>query len=221
MSGRMIMILLIGAISIGVTYWFTKDQEAKQTAQEQEMMKNIPANIKSKITAQTTTITRTVYPATAKSAIIDMARASAGRVDPFAPTLQAEEKKKIVATKTESKEYIPLPPGVDLDKEADLPPEPKVDWSESVKTSELPHPPDKPILANRVRLNAIFDNNIVLDLIDPDLRRALGMRKFITLKEGESLTVDGETTHVAQVNPDSVVLTESGSRRRLVLAPIR
>ncbi len=222
MSGRLILIILIGALAIGGTYWYTKDQETKLEAQEQEMMQKIPANIKSKIAKEQTTITKTVYPATTKSALIDMGHASAGRVDPFAATMKIEEERqKLIVSKTTTTKIPPPPSGLNLDGNLDLPPEPKTDWSETVKTSELPNPPEKPILANRVRLNAIFDNNIVLDLVDPDLRRALGMRKFITLKEGDTLTVDGETTHVAQVNVDSVILTESGSRRRLVLHPIR
>jgi hypothetical protein len=187
------------------------------------MMRNVPNNVKSKTVTQTVTQTRSVYPATSKTALNDMAHAVAGRVDPFAPTVTTVQRIKTTIEKETKISKVPPPPNgaLNLDNEMSLPPEPKVSWSETVKTSELPGPPDKPILANRVRLNAIFDNNIVLDLIDPDLRRALGMRKFITLKEGDNLTVDGETTHVAKVDDDYCVLTEGSSRRRLVLTPIR
>lgn len=223
MSGRLMLILLIGAIAIGGTYWYTKDQETKQTAQEQEMMRSVATNIKSKTITQSVSQTRSVYPATSKTALNDMAHAVAGRVDPFAPTVTTVQRINNTIEKETKISKVPPPPdgALSLDNEMSLPPEPKVSWSETIKTSELPGPPDKPILANRVRLNAIFDNNIVLDLVDPDLRRALGMRKFITLKEGDDLTVDGETTHVAKVDDDYCVLTEGSSRRRLVLTPIR
>jgi uncharacterized membrane protein len=62
MSGRLILILLIGAISIGATYLYTKDQETKQTAQEQEMMRSVATNIKSKTITQSVSQTRSVYP---------------------------------------------------------------------------------------------------------------------------------------------------------------
>lgn len=223
MSGRLAFIILIGAIAICGTYWYTKDQESKQIAQEQEMMRTVPVNVKSKTVTQTVTQTRSVYPATAKSALNDMAHAVAGRVDPFAPTVTTIQRIKTKIEKETKISKVPPPPegALSLDNQLDLPPEPKVSWTETVKTSELPNPPDKPILANRVRLNAIVDDKIVLDLIDPDLRRALGMRKFITLKEGDTLTVDGETTHVAKVDGDYCILTEGASRRRLMLNPIR
>lgn len=223
MSRRLLIILLIGAIAIGGTYWYTKDQENKQLAQEQEMIRSAPANIKSKTVTQTVTQTKSVYPATSKSALNDMAHAIAGRVDPFAPTVTSVQRIKTTIEKETKFSKVPPPPAgaLSLDNQLDLPPEPKVSWTETVKTSELPNPPEKPILANRVKLNAIFDDKIVLDLIDPDLRRALGMRKFITLKEGDTLTVDGETTHVAKVDGDYCVLTEGASRRRLMLSPIR
>ncbi|MCW5821951.1 MAG: hypothetical protein KIT34_04065 [Cyanobacteria bacterium TGS_CYA1] len=223
MSGRLAIIILVGAITIFGTYWYTKDQESKQIALEQEMMRTVPVNVKSKTVTQTVTQSRSVYPATSKSALNDMAHAVAGRVDPFAPTETTVQRIKTTIEKETKISKVPPPPdgALNLDNQLDLPPEPKVSWTETVKTSELPNPPDKPILANRVRLNAIVDDKIVLDLIDPDLRSALGMRKFITLKEGDTLTVDGETTHVAKVDGDHCVLTEGASRRRLVLAPIR
>lgn len=223
MNGRLISLLLIVVIAIGGTYLFRKDQENKRIVQEQEMMRKVPNNVKSKTVTEVVNQTRSVYPATSKTLLTDMARAVAGRVDPFAPTITTVQRIKTTIEKETKISKVPPPPdgALNLDNEMSLPPEPKVSWSDTVKTSELPGPPDKPILANRVRLNAIFDNNIVLDLIDPDLRRALGMRKFITLKEGDNLTVDGETTHVAKVDEDYCVLTEGSSRRRLVLTPIR
>jgi len=228
MSGRLLFILLIGtiaigAIAIGGNYWYTKDQETKRLAQEQEMMRSVPTNVKSKTVSESVTQTRSVYPATSKSALNDMAHLVAGRTDPFAPTVTTLQRVKTTIEKETQVSKVPPPPAgaLSLDNEMDLPPEPKVSWSETVKTTELPGPPDKPILANRVKLNAIFDDKIVLDLIDPDLRRALGMRKFITLKEGDTLTVDGETTHVAKVDGDYCILTEGASRRRLMLGPIR
>ncbi|MBP7863070.1 hypothetical protein KA183_15390 [bacterium] len=223
MNGRLISLLLIVVIAIGGTYLFRKDQENKRIVQEQEMMRKVPNNVKSKTVTEIVNQTRSVYPATSKTLLTDMARAVAGRVDPFAPTITTVQRIKTTIEKETKISKVPPPPNgaLNLENEMSLPPEPKVSWSDTVKTSELPGPPDKPILANRVRLNAIFDNNIVLDLIDPDLRRALGMRKFITLKEGDNLTVDGETTHVAKVDDDYCLLTEGSSRRRLVLTPIR
>ncbi|QQR57955.1 MAG: hypothetical protein IPG59_00260 [Candidatus Melainabacteria bacterium] len=223
MNGRLISLLLIVVIAIGGTYLFRKDQENKRIVQEQEMMRKVPNNVKSKTVTEIVNQTRSVYPATSKTLLTDMARAVAGRVDPFAPTTTTVQRIKTTIEKETKISKVPPPPNgaLNLENEMSLPPEPKVSWSDTVKTSELPGPPDKPILANRVRLNAIFDNNIVLDLIDPDLRRALGMRKFITLKEGDNLTVDGETTHVAKVDDDYCLLTEGSSRRRLVLTPIR
>jgi len=222
-NGRLISLLLIVVIAIGGTYLFRKDQENKRIVQEQEMMRKVPNNVKSKTVTEIVNQTRSVYPATSKTLLTDMARAVAGRVDPFAPTITTVQRIKTTIEKETKISKVPPPPNgaLNLENEMSLPPEPKVSWSDTVKTSELPGPPDKPILANRVRLNAIFDNNIVLDLIDPDLRRALGMRKFITLKEGDNLTVDGETTHVAKVDDDYCLLTEGSSRRRLVLTPIR
>ena len=223
MNGRLISLLLIVVIAIGGTYLLRKDQNNKRIVQEQEMMRKVPNNVKSKTVTEIVNQTRSVYPATSKTLLTDMARAVAGRVDPFAPTITTVQRIKTTIEKETKISKVPPPPNgaLNLENEMSLPPEPKVSWSDTVKTSELPGPPDKPILANRVRLNAIFDNNIVLDLIDPDLRRALGMRKFITLKEGDNLTVDGETTHVAKVDDDYCLLTEGSSRRRLVLTPIR
>jgi len=169
--------------------------------------------------------------ATPRSQAAERAKTNAGRANPFSSIADYkrfpshgpaifEHKSKIeeadtVAKKSEHEHHgkiagsgliPPPPPGVQsqLPGPAIQPPPP----DESLPMSELPMPPSKPSIADKLKLTGIIENKAIFTFTDNALRRAKKWPRVLALSPGEQF----ETLSVLNVSTDSVTLEEDGER---------
>jgi len=86
-----------------------------------------------------------------------------------------------------------------------------------IALTELPVPPAKPSLADKMKLIGVIGDRAVLAFSDTQLRQENRWPKTLILKPGEQF----ETVSVLGVNPDSVTLEEDGERSVKNIEPIK
>lgn len=175
--------------------------------------------------------------ATDKTVALIQARALAGRRDPFAPF--SARKPFPRARKTDVNDIASSTPSQEksksakssLDENSDLPASPDGDTEiagapdtipdESlpvgITADELPPPPDKPLLAEKLKLNGIVGNRAILAFKDKGYSRENGWRPYVTLGPGQRF----DSVKLVAIGDESVVVEEEGQQRTLVLPPIR
>ncbi|CAN5450731.1 hypothetical protein BH10CYA1_BH10CYA1_26580 [soil metagenome] len=168
-------------------------------------------------------------PATSRTEATMKARLGAGRVNPFAqpagalkPLFDAPDLKQLKAL---PKLHLPPPPKFVL-----APPPPPTETilpglaAQSVgqagsgaSATQMPEPPDKPLIAEKMKLVGVLADRAFFTFTDSALRRANKFPSTLVLANGEQF----ESVHLISVNPNSVVLEEDGERITKELERIR
>ncbi|HEY9868912.1 MAG TPA: hypothetical protein V6D08_07080, partial [Candidatus Obscuribacterales bacterium] len=169
-------------------------------------------------------------PATPRLLAANEARAGAGRTDPAArldsylpfprvgpgsPKPEAAVKGPDIPPPPPAAKVVPPPPpaaalGGDV---LAPPPEPEAGLS----LAELPAPPSRPSIVDKMKLVGIVGDRAVIAFSD---RRAVAENKWprtITLGRGEQF----ESVSVVDVNPDSVTFDEDGERSVKSIEPVK
>jgi hypothetical protein len=171
-------------------------------------------------------------PATTRSEALMKARLGAGRLDPFAPTSGVSpilplNPAEIKPLKTVSKVHLPPPPKFSSSEL--VPPPPGVvslpgTAGEAVGSAgmgssenDLPEPPEKPTIADKMKLVGLVDNKAFFTFTDLELRRANKFPSTVILASGEQF----ESVHLVSLDKNSVVLEEDGERITKELERIR
>lgn len=180
-----------------------------------------------------------VIDATDKMAALMQARALAGRRDPFAPITarkpfprarktdandiassttasQGKETKSAKSLLDENTD-LPAPPTGDSEIAAAAPDTVPESLPAGITSDELPPPPDKPLLVQKLKLNGIVGNRAILAFKDKGYSRENGWRPYVTLGPGDRF----DSVKLIAINDESVVLEEEGQQQTLVLGPIR
>lgn len=159
-----------------------------------------------------------------------MARQDAGRVDPFGelPAFKPFPKQKAIAeaqVKADKKkkqsdflngpEGLPPPPtSASLPDLAPPPPPP------GITTDELwdqMQPPDKPMLSEHLKLNAILGDQVILAFKDRRFQKKNHFQQYITLSQGQVF----DTVTLIDIGKDQAVINEHGRQITMQLDPIR
>ncbi len=168
-------------------------------------------------------------PATSRSEAMLKARVGAGRINPFAqpagafkPLFDAPEIKQ---PKALPKVHVPPPPKFTL-----APPPPPTETilpglaAQSVGQAgtgaidaQMPEPPEKPLIAEKMKLVGVLADRAFFTFTDLSLRRANKFPSTVVLANGEQF----ESVHLVSVEPNSVVLEEDGERITKELERIR
>lgn len=171
------------------------------------------------------------FPAVKRDEVTAEARQVAGRKDPMQPTMERSSfpqwSKGVGAPADEAgdKEKIVVPPPPPEDKVASAtkiqPPPPPMPPSDGgiaggipggVDPGQLPLPPEKPSVAQFLKLTAIVGNRAVLS-VPANLRRANKWPEVLCLGPGERFEDSSNgAISVVSVDPDSVTLDEDGER---------
>jgi hypothetical protein len=86
-----------------------------------------------------------------------------------------------------------------------------------LSVDELPAPPSKPSLANKMKLVAVIGDRAVLAFTDRALQKENKWPATLTLGHGDAF----ESINVVDVNPDSVTIDEDGERTVKTMAPLK
>lgn len=168
-------------------------------------------------------------PATSRNEAIMKARIGAGRVNPFAQPAGAFkplfDPPEIKQPKALPKVHLPPPP-----KFALAPPPPPTETilpglaAQSVGQAgsgaidaEMPEPPEKPLIAEKMKLVGVLADRAFFTFTDLAMRRANKFPSTVVLANGEQF----ESVHLVSVEPNSVVLEEDGERITRALERIR
>lgn len=81
----------------------------------------------------------------------------------------------------------------------------------------MPEPPDKPLIAEKMKLVGVLADRAFFTFTDSSLRRANKFPSTVVLANGEQF----ESVHLVSVDPNSVVLEEDGERITKELERIR
>lgn len=175
--------------------------------------------------------------------LVSAARQAAGRQDPMMPYLGGNpypfySKGTEIAAKDEenketAKENVKVPPPPPIAKTPKLgappsglvPPPPPSDPSlvagaggggMGLPINELPQAPDKPTVADKLKLAAVIGNKVILN-VPYNVRQQNKWPATISLGPGEQF----ESLSVVSVDGDSVTLDEDGERTVKTLASIK
>lgn len=111
----------------------------------------------------------------------------------------------------------PPPPGLPAPGNMnDIPPEVSSPYGGVLTMQELPLPPEKPSVADKMKLLAVVGDRAILGFKNDRLRLANKWPKTVTLGPGESF----ESVRMIQVKGDTVLLDEDGERSIKDLGPI-
>lgn len=171
-------------------------------------------------------------PATPRLIASTEARANAGRQDPCSAITgfplfprfmkgEAADSEPVVAG---GKPDIPPPPP---GKEPFVPPLPpgadgpgvqaSADSDLGLSEAELPAPPTKPSLADKMKLTAVIGDRAVLAFTDALMRIGHKWPRSVTLGPGEHF----ESVSVVSVNGDTVTIDEDGDRSVKTIRPVK
>jgi hypothetical protein len=161
--------------------------------------------------------------ATSRTTAAAAAKVAAGRVNPYEPVTGGF--KPYPRNRQPEPELVEdLPPAKDkLPKPGLVPPPPPSalgamgipDYGLSV--DELPAPPSKPSLADKMKLVAVIGDRAVLKITDKKLQKENKWPSTLTLGHGDAF----ESVNVIDVNGDSVTLDEDGERSVKTIDPLR
>lgn len=168
-------------------------------------------------------------PATSRSEAMLKARVGAGRVNPFSQPAGAFkplfDSPDIKQPKALPKVHVPPPP-----KFALAPPPPPTETimpglaaqsvgqaGAAVTDAEMPEPPEKPLIAEKMKLVGVLADRAFFTFTDLSLRRANKFPSTVVLANGEQF----ESVHLISVEPNNVVLEEDGERITKALERIR
>lgn len=159
-------------------------------------------------------------PATPRMMAVMDARTGAGRRDPYAPNLsykpyprvREKEQPENAGDKSEPKQLKqaasrfvpPPPPGVSLPS------------ADQLSVAELPAPPAKPSIVDKMKLLAIVGDRAIISF-DRLAARDNHWPKTLSLGPGEQF----ESVSIVGVNKDAVTLEEDGERSVIKLAGIK
>jgi hypothetical protein len=152
-------------------------------------------------------------PATTRTQAQTQAKSLAGRSDPFSPL---HEVKAFPHNNVERKtSKLPPPPLKTVERLGlEVPPPPPgtfaapVQNNQSLSLSELPSPPEKPTIAEKLKLVGIVGNEAIFNFSDIQFRLAHKYPETLVLKPGDRF----ETVNLVSVEKESVVLDEDGAR---------
>ena len=184
-------------------------------------------------------ISRTLFPATKRDEASAEARQVAGRKDPMQPTAEhatfpqwskggvggADEE----GDKPEVVKVPPPPPEIPSTKNEKLAPPPPPPSDSAVGTNipgvvdpgQLPMPPEKPSVAQFLKLTAIVGNKAILS-VPANVRSMTKWPAIISLGPGEKIEdTNNAALSVVSVDPDSVTIDEDGERSVKTLPTIR
>jgi hypothetical protein len=172
-------------------------------------------------------------PATTRTEAITRARIGAGRLDPFAPSsgvpkiLPLNGSSEINPQQESRKIHLPPPKfsGSGL-----LPPPPPgmvslpntaaqaaSEAGKGVNETDLPEPPEKPLIAAKMKLVGLVGEKAFFTFTDSELRRANKFPSTVILATGEQF----ESVHLISIDKSTVVLEEDGERITKELERIR
>jgi hypothetical protein len=170
-----------------------------------------------------------VLPATTRAQVVQRAKANAGRTDPLAPvegfkpfpsgSAATAADAKAYANKTPTKMLIPPPPG---GLQLQVPPPPPTLGShassaEDLPVSELPVPPERPSIVNKLKLTGIIGQKAIFTITDLSARRLNKWPRSLMLGTGEHF----ESVEVVSIGSDSALLEENGEQTTKRLERIR
>jgi hypothetical protein len=169
-----------------------------------------------------------VLPATTRVEAVQRAKANAGRTDPLAPVegfkpfprgaTAADAKANSNKTSSSSKMLIPPPPG---GLQLQVPPPPNSASSgsatEDLPVSELPVPPERPSIVNKLKLIGIIGQKAIFTITDLSARRVNKWPRSLMLGTGEHF----ESVEVVSIGADSALLEENGEQTTKRLERIR
>src|SRR6185369_522161 len=143
---------------------------------------------------------------TPRSEALKLAREGSGRMDPFAPcktiTSFAENEPALTQTKEAKTAFKvpPPPPGFVA------PPPPSEE--NALNFSELPKPPSRVQVAQKLELTGIVGERAIFAVTDPAYIRQSGVARTVSLAPGDRF----ESVTLQSLAPDSVVLEEDGEK---------
>jgi hypothetical protein len=169
----------------------------------------------------------TILPATTRMQAVQRAKANAGRTDPLAPVegfkpfprgATTPDAKPHHNDRSSAKMLIPPPPGgVSLQ----VPPPPNAVSSgsatEDLPVSELPVPPERPSIVNKLKLIGIIGQKAIFTITDLSARRVNKWPRSLMLGTGEHF----ESVEVVSISADSALLEENGEQTTKRLERIR
>lgn len=178
------------------------------------------------------------FPSVKKEEVVAEARQAAGRSDPMMPFLGGHQfphyskglpvEEEPDKTKTAEAVKVPPPPPIAEAPKVKstvptglVPPPPPTDPSLAgvggdLPLNQLPEAPDKPSVADKLRLTSVIGNKVILQ-VPFIVRQQNKWPATISLAPGEQF----ESLSVVSVDGDSVTLDEDGERRVLTLATIK
>ncbi|HEY9679019.1 MAG TPA: hypothetical protein V6C76_13500 [Drouetiella sp.] len=193
--------------------------------------------VKSTTTTTTTTVQQSAVieplnsvtvPATTRTDAIMKARLGAGRANPFATPSGLLKTSEINTAKAIPKAHVPPPPKFTETHLAPPPPPTEVTLPGYAKQAvgsagmgapeaELPEPPEKPLIAEKMKLVGVVADKAFFTFTDLELKRMNKFPSTVVLANGEQF----ESVHLVSVAPNSVVLEEDGERITKELERIR
>ena len=163
------------------------------------------------------------YTATTRSQAVQQAKSNSGRIDPLAPVegfqpfpKGAAEKTSAAAHKVGSQDKMlipPPPPNVGTV----IPPPPNGSSTQDLPVSELPVPPERPSLVNKLKLTGIVGQKAIFTITDLSARRLNNWPRSLMLAAGDHF----ESVEIVSVSQDSALLQENGERTTKRLERIR
>ncbi len=168
-----------------------------------------------------------LWPATTRAEAIQHARANAGRTDPLGPVegfkpfpsggpaTVRDTKAKATTGPASNKTLVPPPPdGLPLQ----VPPPPtSAGRAEDLPVSELPVPPERPSIVNKLKLTGIIGQKAIFSITDVGTRRQNKWPRSLMLGAGEHF----ESVEVVTIGADSALLEENGEQTTKRLERIR
>lgn len=166
----------------------------------------------------------TVLKATPSDRAVEQARLGKGRADPFSPLPSVKPFPVIhVEAKLESKTTkIPPPPTSEHFQVPPPPLPPSADAiahlsnSANVSFSDLPYPPEKPNMADKLKLVGIIGDSAIFTFNDLEYRRSHKYPRTLLLGSGEGF----ESVNLARVDRHEVTLEEDGAHTKKTLPRI-
>src|SRR5579875_271384 len=170
-------------------------------------------------------------PSTARQEAAVAARLHAGKQDPYAPVgdqlkpfprpragadlagLPASSKPPASRTGAGRSIVPPPPPG----SGPALVPPPEPPSGADLSVAELPEPPARPSIADKMKLVGIVGDRAILAFSDRELVRENKWPKMVTLGTGEQF----ESVKVVGVSGDSVTVEEDGERSVKTIPPVK
>lgn len=228
MKFRLTIIILIGVIATGLTYYLNSSSDNSDAQflnlnkpfQRKEKIQKIKAE---KIPAAP--LIKEKFSATHRSEARVISKVESQRQNPFAPLSNLEsihnKIKKQAGENEESTVTLPPPPHEQggllppppVLSGMNLPPEP----GQSISTSELPMPPESQELSKKLSLNAVVGDKVILAFNDSSYARTHDFNKFITLGRGDQF----ESVKLLSISNDKVILEENGLTHELKISDIR